>query len=829
MAVGWETVQVFISSTFSEMHAARDYLVKVVFPLLREKLEKFRIHLVDIDLRWGVTKEQSDGDRALDLCLQQIDECRPLFIGILGDRYGYVPEDFPEDALSKYGWIQDKTGKSITELEIIHGVLNDHEMKPRSFFCFRDNAFIEDVPEAKRGDMQSDSDASADKLKELKQTIIDADVPLLEDYPCNYSGLKINWRIAQQKLQDETDQRTLHKIASDGIVDSEEYSSLNEHLQKFVNEHGVVYLDGLKKFGDAIAQFLEQAILNPEPGSDLEKHLRELEQPQNDPLGLAEESEYHEQFMESRLRVYVGREPIQRALVKFAESDHTVPCLVTGPSGMGKSAVMSNFVRGYRKLHENEKLLLIPHFIGASPNSTLLRQMLRRFCLELQREFGFEEEVPQETTQLGTTFRDFIERVPENRAVLFVIDALNQLDETDNAHAMNWLPWKLPAHVKFVTSCIDDPDREEAVLQALKHRPRGEYEVKPLKSKERFEIVHQVPKLSAKMLDSLQVGLLLTNPTTSNPLFLLVALEELRGFGSFDELDICIAMLPRPDEKKEPAWKQLIKDSQVAANKIGDEKKRNEKLQRLERIKESLEQIEKRVKQKPPVVDTVTALFTQVIERLEIEFDPVIVRTVLELLAVARHGLSRSELLAMTEGDDVAIDESTSDLFSVLNQLRPYLQPRGEYIDFFHRGLYKAVREKYLASEKQQFAAHRQLADNFHRQLNPVGAEPWSGDSVRSLSELPFHQTKGHCWDELEATLTSIQFLEEKNEAGNVFELVVDFTTAIEQIPEELIWAGPTKREEKQQRPSEGYTTKKNLTTVRRIAPPRHSLYCPPC
>jgi len=42
--------------------------------------------LVDIDLRWGVTKEQADDDRALDLCLQQIDECRPFFIGILGER-----------------------------------------------------------------------------------------------------------------------------------------------------------------------------------------------------------------------------------------------------------------------------------------------------------------------------------------------------------------------------------------------------------------------------------------------------------------------------------------------------------------------------------------------------------------------------------------------------------------------------------------------------------------------------------------------------------------------------------------------------------------------
>ena len=71
-------VRVFISSTFRDMHAERDHLVKVVFPALREELEKHRVHLVDIDLRWGVTKEQADNDEALDVCLDQIDACRPF-------------------------------------------------------------------------------------------------------------------------------------------------------------------------------------------------------------------------------------------------------------------------------------------------------------------------------------------------------------------------------------------------------------------------------------------------------------------------------------------------------------------------------------------------------------------------------------------------------------------------------------------------------------------------------------------------------------------------------------------------------------------------------
>jgi nephrocystin-3 len=93
--------------------------------------EKRRVYLIDIDLRWGVTREQVENDQALDFCLQQIDECRPFFIGILGDRYGWVPTRYPAYALKKFGWIQQHTGKSVTELEILHGVLQNHLMRGR--------------------------------------------------------------------------------------------------------------------------------------------------------------------------------------------------------------------------------------------------------------------------------------------------------------------------------------------------------------------------------------------------------------------------------------------------------------------------------------------------------------------------------------------------------------------------------------------------------------------------------------------------------------------------------------------------------------------------
>ena len=73
MSATWKTVRVFISSTFRDMHAERDHLVRFVFPRLREELLRFRIYLEDVDLRWGVTSDQD----AFDLCMEEIDNCHP--------------------------------------------------------------------------------------------------------------------------------------------------------------------------------------------------------------------------------------------------------------------------------------------------------------------------------------------------------------------------------------------------------------------------------------------------------------------------------------------------------------------------------------------------------------------------------------------------------------------------------------------------------------------------------------------------------------------------------------------------------------------------------
>ena len=113
---------------------------------------------------------------------------------------------------------------------------------------------------------------------------------------------------------------------------------------------------------------------------------------------------------------------------------------------------------------------------------------------------------------------------PTDTRVLLVIDALNQLDEADRTQELYWLPTALPPQVKVIVSCITDSGKTEPVLEAFRRRQHCPVQLAVLSDAEQRLIIRQVPSLSAKTLDDDQVRLLLSNPATANPLFLLVAL-----------------------------------------------------------------------------------------------------------------------------------------------------------------------------------------------------------------------------------------------------------------------------------------------------------------
>ena len=138
-------IRVFLSSTFIDMKAEREMLVTQLFPRLREAFRAKGLELVEVDLRWGITKEQSEKGETIKICLEELDDTWPFFVGMIGERYGWMPtiEDFDKikDTLEAQEFVLEKikSQRSITEMEFCYAALDTSHLE-NTFFFIKDES-----------------------------------------------------------------------------------------------------------------------------------------------------------------------------------------------------------------------------------------------------------------------------------------------------------------------------------------------------------------------------------------------------------------------------------------------------------------------------------------------------------------------------------------------------------------------------------------------------------------------------------------------------------------------------------------------------------------
>lgn len=207
------------------MQAERDWLVRFVFPQLREALLLHRIHLLDVDLRWGVTSEQD----AFGVCREVIDECRPRFLCMLGGRYGWVPPG---------------RDHSITADEIRYGVLDRLDERGSAFFYFRDPRATAAMIEQSVGEFREPSgSASEEKLVALKRAIECADLrPFTyaarwDEALRRLTGLEtFGERIFADLMQSLRDDPALADRFAETAAASDEFADESAAMEAFIEE-----------------------------------------------------------------------------------------------------------------------------------------------------------------------------------------------------------------------------------------------------------------------------------------------------------------------------------------------------------------------------------------------------------------------------------------------------------------------------------------------------------------------------------------------------------------------------------------------------------------
>lgn len=142
-------VPIFVSSTFVDFNAERDALAGPVRDALDFMARPLGCSVEIVDLRWGVDTDgvtESDAQqRVLDVCLGEIRRCRPLFVGLIGQRYGWRPgRDALDRAVALSAALSDEVDvaddASITELEFVVALAGADPVDPLIFFRQIDGA-----------------------------------------------------------------------------------------------------------------------------------------------------------------------------------------------------------------------------------------------------------------------------------------------------------------------------------------------------------------------------------------------------------------------------------------------------------------------------------------------------------------------------------------------------------------------------------------------------------------------------------------------------------------------------------------------------------------
>lgn len=467
----FRSIRVFVSSTFRDMQAEREELVKQVFPQLRRMCESRGVTWSEVDLRWGVTDEQKAEGAVLPICLAEIDRSRPFFIGLLGQRYGWIPEELPEGLADQLPWLRNLNGTSVTEMEILHGVLNAPASAGHAFFYTRDPAWVDT--------------RSADEQRVL----------------------------GEMESDDEVEALGPERAAAAAAGRRERL----DELKRKINEAG------LPTWQYADPQRLGERVL-----ADFTALVDQLYPVETEPDALVRDAEAHRAFGLAQTLGHEVRPVIMTALDNFAGGTQP-PFVISGEPGSGASAVATAWVSAWATSHPDD--VVIEHHVGATADASEWQLMARRLVNELSGQHGFElpvalSEATDANAQRVALFAAIARCATAERRTVILIDNADLLSDVDGAPDLTWLPPTMPPSVRIVVTASSD--RPTA---AARRRGWPTTVLAPLDESERRGMIRAFLGRFAKGLDEVHVARLVSVATTGNPLFLRTVLDELRQHG----------------------------------------------------------------------------------------------------------------------------------------------------------------------------------------------------------------------------------------------------------------------------------------------------------
>ena len=687
MGMKWEEIPIFISSTFNDMHAERDYLLKNVFPQLGEWCERRHVILRDIDLRWGITSIDSETGNTIYKCLTAVDSCRPFFLCFLGQRRGYVPplEKLNEKTRTTFPEIVEmaRTGShSATEYEIEHALLMPlayfengalhHRDEPvkNALFLRRRPAYLASLSPAQKKvfldyrkdvcDTPEGYAAFLDACRKANETCCRriSEKNLVVDYDCRWCREIFS---PELRTNDPDDDRAQGRLTDFSIQAHDLPWTLRKELEEILQREFPQELPSgdvwpLKAF--LLASLAKQILPYARLGTD-------------HPDSYARDAEQQQVFQYTCLKDAIPRADDLKAMAAyFADGNDRRPMVILAEAGMGKTTLLAQFARNQPEQQT------VSRFLGVSELSGGLLPLWD----SILRECGLP--APENIDALKARLPGLLAEMAPR---LLILDGLEQIP--GGLDMLELLPAPLPPRLKVILSVRSDlePQRLERTLRFHKENLIV-HSLHPFNTEQKKELVDTCLKSSLKELTDDQMNLVCGLNESGNPLYLSILLSDIRSFSSSSRL---IGEIQRHGNTPLSAFDAML--SRMENDRMYD--------------------------MLPP-------------EKC--------VPLVFGLLAQSRDGLSYEELAACLTAyfPEAAHGTCSGSIQICLRQVRAFLCRRDGRTDFLHQTFREAAKARY-STRADEF--HACLARLFRNACDPDGSRSFPVPVQRALREYAWH------------------------------------------------------------------------------------------